>query len=43
MKIEFGLGLNLLQSIKYKYSKKYRNEVDEFVKKARKELKEKNY
>ena len=40
MEIEYSLGLNWFQSLRYKCSKKYKKKVDEFVEKARKELKE---
>ena len=37
MKVEFGYGLNLWQSILYKVSKKYKRKVDDWVENKKQE------
>lgn len=38
MKLEYSFGLNLFQTLRYKYSKKYKIKVDKFIEEAKKSL-----
>ena len=37
-KVTISLGLNWLDSLRYKYSKSYRKKVDKFIEETKKEL-----